>query len=63
MMHLTFHEYAKSEMYRREAGLRKAQLNGTAYEVRPKRRLPWPWRKDRGTQPPGVRLQPGVQGR
>lgn len=63
MMHLTYHEYARSEMYQREAGLRAAQRNGTAYEVRARRRLPWPWRKDGGAPAAGVRLEPGIQGR
>lgn len=63
MMNLTYHEYAKNEMYQREAGLRKAQLNGTAYEFTPKRQIPWPWRRKRAASPGGVRLQPGIQGR
>lgn len=63
MMNLTYHEYAKNEMYQREAGLRKAQLNGTAYEPRARRQIPWPWRRTRAVDARGVVLQPGIQGR
>jgi hypothetical protein len=63
MMHLTYHEHAKSEMYQREAGLRKALLNGTAYEVKPKRRLLGAWRRHGAPGPRGTQLLPGIQGR
>jgi hypothetical protein len=63
MKNLTYHEYAKPEMHRREAGLRKAQLNGTAYEPKRRRQIAWPWRRNRVADAPGVPLRPGVQGR
>jgi hypothetical protein len=63
MMNFTYHENAKSEMYQRQAGLRRAQLNGTAYEPRSRRQLPWPWRRSRPADPRNVRLEPGIQGR
>ncbi len=62
MMNLTY-QYAGNEMYRREAGLRKAQLNGTAYEPRPRRQAPWPWRRTRAVDDRGTVLRPGIQGR
>jgi hypothetical protein len=49
-------------MYQREAGLRLAQLNGTAYEVRARRCLPWPWHRKGTAGGVGVRLEPGIQG-
>lgn len=63
MLNLTYHEYARNEMYQRQAGLRKAQLNGTAYELKPRRQIPWLWRRKRATDARGVVLQPGIQGR
>jgi len=62
MKNLSYHEYAKPEMYRREAGLRKAQLNGTAYEPKRRRRIPWPWRRY-GQRIRELRLEPGIEGR
>jgi len=63
MINLTYHEYAKNEMHQREAGLRRAQLNGTAYEPRARRQIPWPWRRTRAADARGVVLRPGIQGR
>lgn len=61
-MNFTYQEHVKTEMYQREAGLRKAQLNGVAYEPRLRREFPWPWRRNRGGDPRQVQLRPGVQG-
>lgn len=40
------YEYLKTEISRREEGLRTAQLNGSAFEVRRRRTFTfaWPWK-------------------
>jgi hypothetical protein len=42
-MYPFFFDEVRAEMHRREDNLRRAQLNGTAYEYRPKRHVSWPW--------------------
>lgn len=46
MQNITY-DYAKSVMYQREEGLRRAQLSGTAYEPRRRWRIHWPFRSER----------------
>lgn len=56
-MHNISYEYAKTVMAEREAGLRQAQRDGTAYEYRPRRRWTFGWwkRQDtRATRPGGI---------
>lgn len=40
------YDYAKSVMRQREAGLRRAQLSGEAFEYKPRRRFRWTWRRE-----------------
>lgn len=44
-------ELMAAEKFQREAGLRKAQLNGTAFEPAPCRRWHLPWRDRARCQP------------
>ena len=56
-MHNISYDYAKTVINQREAGLRKAQLDGTAYEYRPRRRWTFGWWKQpetRTTRPGGI---------
>lgn len=51
-MHNIDYAYVKFQMREREAGLRRAQLSGLAYESRPRRRFAWPFGR-RGRRPVG----------
>ena len=60
-MHNIDYDYAKRAMHEREAGMRRAQLDGTSFEYRPKHRLSWPWvRSARSTANGSTRVAPAA---
>lgn len=60
-MHNIPMDYVDAEMYSRQAGLRKAQLNGVAYEKRERKARPaWNWFKLHRTRPVAPRYIPAT---
>lgn len=57
-MHNIDYDYVKRAMREREAGMRRAQLSGIAFEVRPKRRLSWPWARRSAAARGATRVAP-----
>ena len=55
-MHNIHYDYARLEVFQREAGMRTAQRNGTAFEPRPERAWSWPLARRRKASPatPGL---------
>jgi|GEM_PF-4366649 len=50
--------YVKMVIREREEGLRRAQLAGTAYEHRGRRRFSWPWARGAGHPAGATRVAP-----